>query len=173
MAQRNLIQRAWEQLVRESAPQLSDGTTVEEVHVHRGHFNRSLLGGRFPPALEVRQKGGERQSQSQATEPEPEPETTNHLASQPASQPVSQSASHMLTWSSLCVQERIFLAFRSKNREVVTFRASPPRFSVSFVTQSFVPCLFASSPLILPLFLCISVFGARSLARSLNLSARR
>eukprot|EP01044_Picomonas_judraskeda_P026149 COSAG03_NODE_7832_length_868_cov_1.300390_1_plen_27_part_10 len=27
MAQRNLIQRAWEQLVRESAPQLSDGTT--------------------------------------------------------------------------------------------------------------------------------------------------
>ena len=52
--QRNLIQRAWEQLVRESGPQVSDGTTLEEVHVHRGHFNRSLLGGRFPQALEVR-----------------------------------------------------------------------------------------------------------------------
>ena len=54
MAQKNLIQSAWEQLVRESGPQVSDGTPLHEVHVHRGHFNRSLLGGRFPPALEVR-----------------------------------------------------------------------------------------------------------------------
>jgi hypothetical protein len=76
MAQRNLIQRAWEQLVRESAPQLSDGTTVEEVHVHRGHFNRSLLGGRFPPALEVRQKGGERRSQSQSQSQSQRQQTT-------------------------------------------------------------------------------------------------
>jgi hypothetical protein len=53
LSQRNLIQKAWEQLVSESGPQNPDGTSIEEVHVHRAHFNRSLLGGRFPPALEV------------------------------------------------------------------------------------------------------------------------
>ena len=83
--------------MRESGPQVSDGTTLEEVHVHRGHFNRSLLGGRFPPALEVRGQSEPR-------------EVWQHSA------------------ECVCVaQERIFLAFRSKNREVVTFRASPLR----------------------------------------------
>jgi hypothetical protein len=47
--------------VRESGPQVSDGTPLEEVHVLRGHFNRSMLGGRFPPALEVRAETASRE----------------------------------------------------------------------------------------------------------------
>ena len=54
LAERNLIQKAWEQLVSETGPPNPDRGSLEEVHVMRGHFNRSLLGGRFPQALEVR-----------------------------------------------------------------------------------------------------------------------
>ena len=54
-SERTLIQKTWQQLVDETGAQNAAGsTTVEEVQVHRGYFNRSLLGGRFPQALEVR-----------------------------------------------------------------------------------------------------------------------
>jgi len=101
-SERTLIQKTWQQLVDETGAQNAAGsTTVEEVQVHRGYFNRSLLGGRFPQALEV-----------------PPP---FFAAAPPAALRTSDSG------GTLCLgQERIFLAFRSKNREVVTFRASLP-----------------------------------------------
>jgi len=56
-SERTLIQKTWQQLVDETGAQNAAGsTTVEEIQVHRGYFNRSLLGGRFPQALEVRRR---------------------------------------------------------------------------------------------------------------------
>ena len=102
-SERTLIQKTWQQLVDETGAQNAAGsTTVEEIQVHRGYFNRSLLGGRFPQALEVRRR-----------------------PSLPPLRAVCSRTSD--SGGTLCLgQERIFLAFRSKNREVVTFRASLP-----------------------------------------------